>query len=100
MTKERLAYIERWNEQAGERTRDEVREVFAALRERDERIAKLREAVERCANHLGCGDNSCVFVKPTGMATNGGCRCIEHARPGVHPSLGYLFRVAKETVSE
>lgn len=24
---------------------------------------------------LGCGDNSCKYVKPTGMATNGGCRC-------------------------
>lgn len=26
---------------------------------------------------LGCGDNSCYFVKPLGMATNGGCRCFE-----------------------
>lgn len=24
---------------------------------------------------LGCGDNSCKYVKPSGMATNGGCRC-------------------------
>ena len=24
---------------------------------------------------LGCGDNSCVLVKPVGMGTNGGCRC-------------------------
>ncbi len=24
---------------------------------------------------LGCGDSSCKYVKPTGMATNGGCRC-------------------------
>ncbi len=23
----------------------------------------------------GCGDNSCVVSKPSGMATNGGCRC-------------------------
>ncbi len=27
---------------------------------------------------LGCGDNSCKYVKPTGMATNGGCRCAEN----------------------
>jgi hypothetical protein len=27
-----------------------------------------------------CGDNSCVFGSPSGMATNGGCRCF--ARPG------------------
>lgn len=26
---------------------------------------------------FGCGDNSCHFVKPMGMATNGGCRCRE-----------------------
>lgn len=27
---------------------------------------------------LGCGDNSCKYVKPTGMATNGGCRCSQN----------------------
>ena len=26
---------------------------------------------------LGCGDNSCQFVKAKGMGTNGGCRCYE-----------------------
>jgi len=25
----------------------------------------------------GCGDNSCVIHKPTGMATNGGCQCLK-----------------------
>lgn len=25
---------------------------------------------------LGCGDNSCYFVKPKGMGTNGGCACL------------------------
>lgn len=24
---------------------------------------------------VGCGDNSCLVVKPNGMATNGRCRC-------------------------
>lgn len=24
----------------------------------------------------GCGDSSCMWVRPTGMATNGGCRCL------------------------
>lgn len=24
-----------------------------------------------------CGDNSCMFGSPGGMATNGGCRCLE-----------------------
>ena len=26
---------------------------------------------------MGCGDNSCYFRRPTGMGTNGGCRCQE-----------------------
>jgi len=26
----------------------------------------------------GCGDNSCLVKKPSGMATNGGCRCMEN----------------------
>lgn len=25
----------------------------------------------------GCGDNSCRYKRPAGMATNGGCRCCE-----------------------
>ena len=25
----------------------------------------------------GCGDNSCMFGRMGGMATNGGCRCLE-----------------------
>lgn len=26
---------------------------------------------------LGCGDNSCVIQRPSGMGTNGGCCCDE-----------------------
>jgi len=26
---------------------------------------------------MGCGDHSCIVKTPTGMATNGGCRCEE-----------------------
>lgn len=33
--------------------------------------------------HIGCGDNSCMFGGPGGMATNGGCRCLpESMSPG------------------
>ena len=39
---------------------------------------------------LGCGDNSCVFGKRSGMATNGGCQC---------PVVGMEFRVGKDSVS-
>lgn len=27
---------------------------------------------------VGCGDSSCSITKPTGMSTNGGCRCEIH----------------------
>lgn len=31
-------------------------------------------------NPHGCGDSSCMFGSPGGMATNGGCRCLKDAR--------------------
>lgn len=58
-------------------------------------VTELIAALEVAEKYVGCGDNSCVFVKAKGMGTNGGCRCIESARPGVHPALGQLFRVVK-----
>ena len=33
----------------------------------------LRDLVDA----LGCGDSSCIFRKPRGMATNEGCRCFK-----------------------
>jgi len=30
---------------------------------------------------IGCGDNFCMIVKPTGMATNDGCRCVPRHLP-------------------
>ena len=33
---------------------------------------------------IDCGDGSCMFAANTGgLRTQGGCRCIERARPGV-----------------
>ncbi len=26
---------------------------------------------------IGCGDGGCVFGRPRGMHTNGGCRCLD-----------------------
>jgi hypothetical protein len=42
-----------------------------------------------------CGDNSCIFGSPGGMATNGGCRCFDKGRalpPGVVHSLALAVR--------
>lgn len=36
--------------------------------------------VARVRIRNGCGDHSCLVLKPKGMGTNGGCRCIP---PGV-----------------
>lgn len=79
--------------------------------------AKLARAVEAwhlVDKYVGCGDNSCMFKKaedgkklasalppldallpkPSGMATNGGCRCVERGggRPGVAASLAKLYK--------
>ena len=27
-------------------------------------------------DYLGCGDGGCVVERPTGMHTNGGCKCL------------------------
>lgn len=58
----------------------------------------LAEAVALVEKHAGCGDNSCLFVKPQGMATNGGCRCVDRGggRPFVQQALAKLFKEAKE----
>lgn len=37
--------------------------------------AKLRDVAAALGLVVGCGDNSCVWGSPGGMATNGGCRC-------------------------
>lgn len=49
-------------------------ELQAANEYRDKCLRDLVDA-------LGCGDSSCVFRKPRGMATNGGCRCFKDLPP-------------------
>lgn len=36
---------------------------------------KLRDVAAGLGMEVGCGDNSCIWGSPGGMATNGGCRC-------------------------
>lgn len=59
----------------------------------------LLEAVAMCDKYVkGCGDSSCHFVRPTGMATNGGCRCLDGRgpkQPGAIVALSLLLRAAK-----
>jgi len=43
----------------------------------DYKLHNLQQDVERLANRLknGCRNHGCVIKEPTGMATNGGCKC-------------------------
>ena len=53
-------------------------------------IAKALGMVE-----VGCGDNSCVWGSPGGMATNGGCRCYgSRGRDSDRVGLLMMQRVA------
>lgn len=52
---------------------------------------------------LDCGDNSCLFrdrTKPSGMRTNGGCRCFRdlpsEKRMFVHRMFFYLKKIGDE----
>jgi hypothetical protein len=36
------------------------------------------EYLERAKLIGGCGDGNCVVLRPVGMHTNGGCRCVKH----------------------
>lgn len=42
----------------------------------------ILEATKKLADRLqeigGCTDGNCVVWKPTGMHTNGGCRCLNN----------------------
>ncbi|MFA4971513.1 MAG: hypothetical protein WC683_02790 [bacterium] len=62
--------------------------------------ARLVEAVAAVTARAGCGDNSCMFITPHGMATNGGCRCCGRGdhKPGLPMALAQLYKVALDVV--
>jgi hypothetical protein len=49
---------------------------------------------------LGCGDHGCKYVKPTGMATNGGCRCLFNKTHTLERFLLACIRVLNQKESE
>lgn len=57
-------------------------------------IKRIRGAVDEVSKRVGCGDSSCKFTRPSGMATNGGCRCEQG--PFVVSALANLYRVTFE----
>lgn len=52
------------------------KEKMADLEKKIHDIYKQVESVAIELDDLSCGDNSCNFTRPSGMATNGGCRCL------------------------
>jgi hypothetical protein len=55
----------------------------------------LRKVAEGLGMQVGCGDNSCVWGPPGGMATNGGCRCHRDYAGGERIVMLQMQRVAK-----
>lgn len=52
-------------------------------------MTRLRDIAAALGMDVGCGDNSCVWGAPGGMATNGGCRCYG-SRGGQDHRVGLL----------
>ncbi len=42
----------------------------------EETLVWLLDQIHKQTDGSGCGDGNCRIVKPIGMHTNGGCRCI------------------------
>ena len=55
---------------------------------------KLRDVAAGLGLTVGCGDNSCVWGPPGGMATNGGCRCHRATAGGERMTMLQMQRVA------
>lgn len=62
-------------------------------------IKFLTEVYNQVKGYVGCADNSCMFIKPKGMATNGGCRCFRQHSPGLS-TLAKLFRTVGSILGE
>jgi hypothetical protein len=77
-------------------------EEIESANSKKEMLAELKAAYDEATRWVGCGDNSCMFVKPTGMATNGGCRCLgrDGCAPGIPRSLAKLYKAAKKLIED
>lgn len=72
------------------------REVETVTKEREEARAAMEDVRQAIGN--GCGDTSCRFVKPKGMATNGGCRCVN--KPGVVAAFAKAYRALAQEAGD
>lgn len=59
-------------------------------------VNELKAVIATC-DDLDCGDQSCLFARDkSGQRTNGGCRCISNARPGVRQKLANLLAACRK----
>lgn len=62
-------------------------------------LVEQYKQVQAALGH-GCHDGHCVIEKPTGMHTNGGCRCLEDMTFSERQYVGRLLRIAQELVKQ
>jgi hypothetical protein len=92
--RELVSWLDTWGGLEGEAA-DRARAAIyplAPVADASEVAAALIAAVKASAELVGCGDSLCLFVRPSGMATNGGCQCLR--RPFVGAALARLFKAA------
>ncbi len=62
-------------------------------------VQKFADEYRQIAAQVGgCGDGGCVIVRPTGMHTNGGCRCTYHMDTMRERGVTRLLRKAQQLV--
>lgn len=63
---------------------------------------KLRDYAKSIGLDVGCGDNSCIWGSPGGMATNGGCLCVDKEQePDVlRREVRRMAKVARAALAE
>ena len=50
--------------------------------------------------YLGCGDGGCVVERPTGMHTNGGCRCLQELPPNKRLRVRLMLERLRKELAE
>jgi len=60
-------------------------------------VVRLAQEYLDLAKHVGgCGDGGCAVIQPTGMHTNGGCRCTLEMDRMRERQVTHLLRKAQQ----
>lgn len=56
---------------------------------------------EKILDSVGCRDGGCVFGKPSGMVTNGGCKCLDNykRRYGLTKYLNFRKEIQEQIIT-